>query len=117
MSWTDRIKTRKGIVDVYQFPRTNEVELAWLRRNGMGYRRVTKHPLTFAPGKTIGFSRDPNFDWIVADEPLGFVGVNQFGWPAYMGPRSGGKVVLSGDQMPDVLDADSRVKIHGENML
>lgn len=115
MTYTGRVKTRKGTIDVYQFPgTTNEVQLGTLRRNGRGYKKVTNYKRILEPGKTIGFSEDPKYDLLVADESFGFIGIDRCGNPVYTGMRSGGRMVLSRskDNILNVLYADNKTKIH-----
>ena len=57
---SQRIKTRIGIVDVYQDSGTNQFQLATLKRDGMGYRQVTRHKRILEAGKTIGESITDN---------------------------------------------------------
>lgn len=116
MSHTGRIRTRAGTIDIFQSPETNEVQLATLRRDGIGYRQVTNHKRIFEPGKAIGFSEGLEYDLLVADEFFGFVGIDNCGNPMYIGICSGGKVRLSRDKMPAVLYADDETRIHGENL-
>ena len=117
MTYQGRVKTREGTFDIHQLPGTNMVQLAMLRRNGMGYSEITKHPRILEAGKTIGFSEDLEHDLIVADESFGFVGIDNCGNPMYIGTCSGGKVRLSRGSMPTVLYADNKTKIHGETNL